>query len=303
MREGLIIPERIQLEVVFGCNARCSMCPVDLPTNRNKGVMSMDLFTDIVDEMNPYKNSIEKFDLWGLGEPLLDKGLFEKIAYAKSKGWHNLAIATNGDLLDENRQNNLLKSGLDTVIFSIDGCTKKIHEDIRKGVDFDRVVANASNIIVKRNQGDYDTRFVFRFIRQKVNKAEWDGFRDYWSGLISTDKNDIIICYDVHSWGGERTGFGVETKKKLDVPTAMCCHHVFDRLIVLWDGTVALCCSDMHHAKYSLGNVRDASPIEIFNNEKMNRIRELHKTNRKDNIKICKKCSILYSESVQEVIK
>jgi MoaA/NifB/PqqE/SkfB family radical SAM enzyme len=76
MREGLIIPERIQLEIVFGCNASCSMCPVDLPTDRNKGVMSMDLFKDIVDEMNPYKNSIEKFDLWGLGEPLLDKGLF-----------------------------------------------------------------------------------------------------------------------------------------------------------------------------------------------------------------------------------
>jgi radical SAM protein with 4Fe4S-binding SPASM domain len=205
--------------------------------------------------------------------------------------------------LDENRQNNLLKSGLDTVIFSIDGCTKNTHEDIRKGVNFDRVVANAANIIKKRNQGDYDTRFVFRFIRQKVNKAEWDGFRDYWSGLITTDKNDIIICYDVHSWGGERTGFGEETKEKLDVSAATCCHHVFDRLIVLWDGTVALCCSDLHHGRYSIGNVRDASPIEIFNNEKMNRIRELHKTGLKDNIEICKKCSILYSESAQEVIK
>lgn len=39
--------------------------------------------------MELYKEHIQKFDLFGLGEPLLDKTLFEKIKYAKSKGFKN----------------------------------------------------------------------------------------------------------------------------------------------------------------------------------------------------------------------
>lgn len=298
----MILPERIQLEVVFGCNASCTMCPVDLPTERKKGVMSMELFRYIVDEMSVYSSDIEKFDLWGLGEPLLDKTLFEKIVYAKSKGFRNLAIATNADLMDEAKQYSLLETGLDTIIFSIDGCRKETHEKIRKGVDFKNVIENARGIVEKRNRRDSKMRFVFRFIRQESNKNEWDSFKKYWDDIISPERNDVIIGYDVHSWGGEKplSGRGAE---KRDIETLeKACHHVFDRLIILWDGTVPLCCSDLHHGRYAIGNINDSSPIDIFNNAKINKIREIHTAGEKNSMKICRDCSILQSELTQELI-
>lgn len=302
MIRDIVVPERIQLELVFGCNASCIMCPVNMPSKRKKGIMSIDLFKKIVDEMAPFKEHIGKFDLWGLGEPLLDKTLYEKIAYARSKGFRNLAIATNTDLLKKEYQNHLLESGLDTVIFSIDGYKKETHERIRLGLNFDRVIENAQSIIEKRNTGNYKTRFVFRFIRQESNKAEWEDFKEYWTSRISPEREDMIIGYDVHTWGGEMpvSDSSIE-KRDLEIEQKPC-HHVYDRLMVLQDGTVPMCCSDMHHGKYALGNVNESLPIDVFNNEKINKIREIHEAGKKNSMRICKECTILYSEAAQEVI-
>ncbi|MFC1952763.1 radical SAM/SPASM domain-containing protein [Chloroflexota bacterium] len=302
LKRDIVIPERIQLELVFGCNASCIMCPVHIPSQRKKGIMSLDLFKKIVDEMAQYNETIDKFDLWGLGEPLLDKGLYEKIEYAKSKGFRNLAIATNADLLKEEYQSSLLESGLDTVIFSIDGNQKATHESIRKGVNFDNVIDNVWSIIEKRNNGDYKTRFVFRFIRQESNINEWGEYQEFWKGRISPDKGDLIIGYDAHNWGGEILIPGNSVEKKELAIEKKPCHHVYDRLIVLWDGTIPLCCTDMHHAEYAVGNVNDASSIEVFNNEKISNIREFHMAGKKNNMDICQQCTILYSEATQDII-
>ena len=294
-----VIPERIQLETVFGCNARCTMCPVHRTSERKKGIMSFELFKYVVDELAPYKEHINKFDLWGLGEPLLDKNLSEKVNYAKKKGFRSVAIATNADLLSGKLVASLYKAGLDTIIFSIDGIRKLTHESIRINTDFDRVVENAEEAIARRNEGEYATRFVFRFIRQLGNRDEWEGFRDFWGLRISKKNRDVVIGYDMHTWGGEINVPGCAKIRR--VPDSIPCHHVFDRLIVLWDGTVPLCCSDLHRANYAFGKIGDGSPIEIFNSVRAQRVREIHKAGKRLSMKICAECTILESEAAQEI--
>ena len=302
MQRNMVIPKRIQMEVIFGCNAKCTMCPVDMPTKRPKGVMSMELFRKVIDDLTPYANDIEKVDLWGLGEPLLDKTLFEKIFYAKSKGFQSVAIATNADLLNEDNQDALLKSGLDTVIFSIDGYKKTTHEGIRRGVNFDNVIGNAESIIAKRDAGNFKTKFVFRFIRQDANRGEWQDYKDFWKARISSEKNDLIIGYNAHTWGGELDVPENKIGQRDVVIDEKPCHHVYDRLMVLWDGTMPLCCSDMHHAHYSLGSVKGVPALEVFNNEKIRKIRDLNQQGKKNTMQLCRDCTILYSEAHQEVL-
>ena len=183
--EQIRTPKRLQIETFFGCNAKCVMCFVGYPESNNdgvrkKGTMSMEMFKNIIDSMLPYKDHIEKVDLFGLGEPLLDRHLFERIKYVKEKGFQNIAISTNADLLNTEKQKLLLDSGIDTVIFSIDGIKKETHENIRKGVHFERLVDNCQNMIAMRDQGNYNTRFVIRFIRQPSNLKEWASFKQFW---------------------------------------------------------------------------------------------------------------------------
>ena len=49
--------------------------------------------------------------------------------------------------MNKEKQDKILESGLDTVIFTIDGAKKEIHEPIIKGTNFERVVKNAKSII------------------------------------------------------------------------------------------------------------------------------------------------------------
>lgn len=300
MKKYHSIPMRMQIETIFGCNAHCKMCPIDMPSKRKKGIMDFILFKKVIDQMEPYRKHIKLLDLWGVGEPLLDPGIFEKIRYAKAKGFRNVAIASNVDLLDEEKQDKLLDTNIDSIIIGIDGTDKKTHESLRVGVNFENVIKNVKSIIKKRNEGNYNTRFIIRFVRQKANRHQWIKYKKFWLNLISKDRRDIIICYDIRSWDKEVPL--KEQRQRTEQTERKPCHHVFDRLIILKDGTVPMCCADFHHGNYGLGNIKDQHPIDIFNCAKMRKYRKLHLDGKKISIRICKGCSILYSEAIQERI-
>jgi len=294
-----IIPKTVQIEPIFGCNAECIMCAINLPTKRKKGTMPMKLFRKIVDDLATYKDKIEKIDLFGLGEPILDETIFEKIKYLKKKGLRGVGISTNMDLLNEEKQTLLLESGIDTVIVSIDSTKKDIHEKIRKNTNFDRVVANTNNLIIKRDKGKFHTKFVLRYIRQELNKEGWDGYKKYWNSRIDREKGDQINLYEAHNWVGE---VPIEVvKARAEDIEALKCYQIFDRMFILCDGTMSMCSCDMLHPYVVIGNVVESNPIDVFNNKKMKEIRKIHLSGDKNTIEICRNCNMLYSRKKKEV--
>ncbi|OGV54918.1 MAG: hypothetical protein A2X45_02550 [Lentisphaerae bacterium GWF2_50_93] len=261
------------------------------------------LFKKIIDSLVPYRDKIEMMDLFCLGEPLLDSGILARIKCVKEKGFKNVAISTNANLMEPPIQTRLLETGIDTIIFSIDGITKKTHESIRRGADFDKVVSNCENIIRIRNDKNFSTRFVFRFIKQELNKDEWPAFVEYWKKRVSQERNDIICAYDVHSW--ETGKDSSELMKGMIDPEIdkMPCHIIFNVLYILADGTVPLCSEDWIHANYRFGNAGKMSPIDIFNSSDFIKIREIHLKGMKNTITPCAKCTVLYSERTKKTIK
>ena len=299
----MLIPTRLTIETVFGCNARCIMCPIDFPTKRKKQIMTREMYEYIVDSMAPYADQIVKFDLFGLGEPLLDPHLIDRISYAKQKGFHGTGISTNAHLLYPEKQRALLESGIGTIIFSIDGAKKETHEAIRLRTNFDTVVRNCVDTIRMRDEEGFETRFVVRFIRQPSNYDQWDEFKRFWLSVISPDKRDFITVYDMHSWGGK-----VATKEDIlrghlvgSAMETMYCHHL-NNMIILSDGSVPLCSEDWLDSPFRFGNVKDQPPMEIFNCPKFDRIREVHKSGKKNMIPICRECTVLYSEASRVMV-
>lgn len=294
-----LIPKRVTVETIFGCNAKCVMCVIDHPTPRKKGIMQPALFYKIVDNLTEYKDLIEMFDLFGLGEPLLDPYIFERINYVRGKGFKNLAISTNADLLTLDKQKALLNTGIETVLFSIDGSTKITHESIRRGVSYKHVVSNIENIIKIRDKENFPTRFIMRFIKQSINMHELESWKMFWASKISKSKGDLIAVYNMHSWGGEvaskeqilgELSLNIETEKRP-------CHHIFYNMIILSDGSMPLCSEDFLKAQYGFGNISNNDIMGIYNSEKFNRIREVHISGNKVSINLCKECTVLYSEA------
>ena len=75
----------MRFEVATVCNYKCVMCPYPTLTRKNE-VMSTEMFKMLFDKI--IAEAPDQFDTLtfpGMGEPLLDKEIDQKIAYAKSK--------------------------------------------------------------------------------------------------------------------------------------------------------------------------------------------------------------------------
>src|SRR5437870_5204930 len=119
-------PSHIILEGTSKCNLYCPMCPRELkyfpPID-----MEMDLFSKIIEEGKDHLEFVVPF---GGGEPLLGKEIFNMISLCRHHGiraW----ISTNATILDDRRSRELIRSGLDYIIFAFDGATKEVYEKYR----------------------------------------------------------------------------------------------------------------------------------------------------------------------------
>jgi len=103
------LPTQLAIETVRACNARCIMCP-STNMSRPHGVMNADTHKTIIDKVYAWGAPITLITHAGLGEPLLDSNLENKIIYEKYRfPSAQVVVYTNGSLLTEIRTNSLLK--------------------------------------------------------------------------------------------------------------------------------------------------------------------------------------------------
>src|SRR5260370_19264 len=79
--------------------------------------------------------SAEHMMLIGLGEPFMDRKIFDRIEYCERHKISTL-LSTNGTFLDEQLGAKLLDSPLEHITLSFDGATKRSYEYYRKGAKF-----------------------------------------------------------------------------------------------------------------------------------------------------------------------
>lgn len=74
---------------------------------------------------------------------------FDMVAYAANKGIR-VTTNSNGSLLNAQRAERCVTSGLDTLHISIDGTTAETYEAIRVGARFDRLLVNLETFVETR---------------------------------------------------------------------------------------------------------------------------------------------------------
>src|SRR5437764_10783504 len=117
------------------------MCPIqfrrDGPPYGPPAFMSYEVFTRLIDQFV----RLEELHLQGLGEPMMHPRFADMVSYGARKC---IRVTTNSNLtlLNPQRAERCVTSGLAAVFVSIDGASAEVYERIRVRSKLDRVLRN-----------------------------------------------------------------------------------------------------------------------------------------------------------------
>ncbi len=279
---GIQLPQAISIETFNLCNLKCIMCPYKDMT-RQKNVMTMELFRKVVLESK--KMGINNVIVSFYSEPFLDPHIFERIEFVRKQDMH-VMFYSNGTVLNDEKIRKLLDNPPNKIIFSFDGGTKETYEKIRVNAKFDVVTGNIRRLVGERNRrGMKEPAIEVNCTIQKENYHELDAFKKLWDGVV--DGYDFGIV-DNREGEGHEGDLTVE-RSKVVYP----CRRLWNEMIVLSSGKVALCCVDFD-GKVVLGDTNEQSLDNIWNGELYSKIRDLHQQKMGDKVALCRGCSKLY---------
>src|SRR5256712_10632270 len=123
------LPRTLYLETTNRCDSECQTCIRTFNTLEPPKALTLAEVQQIVE---PFP-VLERVVLHGIGEPLLNKQIFEIVAYLKTRG---AIVLFNSDAisLTPKRAAQLIDSGLDEYRFSMDAATRETYAKIR-GLD------------------------------------------------------------------------------------------------------------------------------------------------------------------------
>jgi radical SAM protein with 4Fe4S-binding SPASM domain len=180
-------------------------------------------------------------------------------------------LNTNATLLDREKSEELLRSGISHVSFAFDGFKREMYERVRRGADFEKTLENILNFLrlkkERRCRKPYTVLSMLEFIPGEDSSEKKEAFWEKFAGLI-----DDVHLREVNSWGKLFLGTRDFRYREFHggyVP----CGRLWNTLGILWNGDVVPCIYNLNH-DYVVGNVREKTLAELWNTPKIVALRQ-----------------------------
>jgi len=277
-------PPHLDIEVTSRCNFNCTFCDKQpLLQSGQLGDIDLDLFRRIIDEGRLYR--LQSVQLSYRGEPLLHKDLGEMIRYSKHSGVKEVSFCTNGTLLTPRISENLICSGLDSINISVQGADQETFESERLGAKFSHIIRNIRFFRDIRKNDGMKPPFV-RVQAVALPELDTEQYFSFWEPLC-----DEVVVVDYKDALNRKNG----------IVTDWVCEQPWQRMTVLWDGTILGCNNDDLRLT-SPGNAREMAISEAWGHEKVRSVRQLQLLGRSHEIAACDGCPYRTNKA-QEIIK
>jgi len=169
-------PIQMYIEPTVLCNLSCDnpVCARDtgIRETRLRPFLDRALFSKVVNEAGP---SLHRMDFYNYGEPFLHPETPAMIRELKDRFPHVYAnTSTNGMALTAPElREAVVRSGIDEILFSIDGSDQESYARYRRGGNFSRVLDNLKGIIQTRDRLDQIRPYViWRYILFRWNDSD-----------------------------------------------------------------------------------------------------------------------------------
>lgn len=231
------------------------------------------------------------------GEPLLNKNLPQMIREAHEAGLYTI-VSTNAQAMTAELAQDLVASGLDRIIISMDGLTEDSYNAYRIGGSLQKC-KDALRFLREAKEQSPITRHQLPIIelqclRLRTNENEWKLFKRQYQALGADKlvfKTAQLYNYENgHELMPSKTKYsryvkgndGLFHRKSLSKG----CFRVWSGVVVTTDGDVLPCCYDKSHA-HAYGNIMNTSLHDLFTS---NNAQAFRQAAFKEQPAICKEC-------------
>lgn len=289
-------PFSLSIEPTTACNLGCPECPSGLKQfTRPTGKLDLDLHRSMLEQV---KDTVFYINYYFQGEPFLHPHFLELIRDAHQQKIYT-ATSTNAHFITEKKAEEIVHSGLDRLIISIDGLTQETYENYRVHGELNKVLEGTKHLIEgKKKLNSATPHLIFQFLAVRPNEHEIDDvFRlgkemgidevriktaqlyDYKNGNPLMPENEKYSRYRKQKDG----------TYKIKHELGNHCWRMWSSSVLTWDGKVVPCCFDKD-AKHVLGSLEEESFEQVWNSTTYRNFRKAVLTQR-DQIDICTNCS------------
>lgn len=292
----LATPFIVFVDPASSCNFKCTFCPTGhrdmiAETGRFQGVMKLDLFQKIVDDLAAFEKPIKVLRMYKDGEPLLNKRFADMVAYAKKSGRvEYIDTTTNGTLLSPDRVGPVLEAGIDKINISVDGMNEETYLRFT-GFKFDlkKFIDNVKWIYANRGNCEIVVKIPAELITEAQRHEFFDTFGDHCDRIFVENFAPCWPEFDIEKHTGVKISKGIYQQ---DIGETDTCPYIFYGYSVNADGLVSSCFLDWGR-KLIIGDVRTQSMKEIWNSAAMNALRLQHLEGRRRQNPVCGNCGQL----------
>ncbi len=291
------LPFIVHVEPTVACNLKCPQCLTGMgQIKRSDNFMPFELFKNFIESHSEY---IWYLLLYNQGEPFRHKNLIDFIRLAKEKKIY-VMTSTNGHFLSNvNSVRALIKSGLDSIIISLDGADAETYQKYRINGDFQKVIRGIENLVNQRKKLHSKTpEIMIQFLVTAHNEHQIDEMKKLCKKL-GADRL-LMKTFQVESFENGKHYLPINKKFnrykkqghnfKLKSKTKNICARLWYSTVILSDGRVVPCCFDKN-GTYTFGKITDDLTLaEIWTSEHYKQFREAVSANR-EKIPICGNCS------------
>ncbi len=288
-------PSFISIEPADFCQLECPECPVGLSKRKSGLKINLHHFMSVVDAL---KNELLHIIFYFQGEPLLNKDLSKMINYAHKAGIFT-STSTNAQILNNNNAKEIVLSGLDKLIVSVDGATQDVYERYRVGGQLSLTLEGIENINFWKKELKSRTPFVeIQFVVFKTNQHQMAEMKQlakslgvyrlsFKSAQLCDFENGNPLLTTIPRYARYKQLASGKFAIKSSLPNR--CFRAWSGAVLTSKGDVLPCCFDKD-STHSYGNVSKDHFEAIYTGAKAQAFKQSLLANRRQHT-ICRNCT------------
>lgn len=291
------LPFFISVEASNYCNLHCPECPVGVNQQPRPIPATFDeaRYRSLIDELS---STLFHVIFYFQGEPFLHRNLHELINYAHKARIYT-STSTNGHFLNDKTAKEIVLSGLDKLIVSVDGSTQEVYQKYRIGGNLQKALQGIKNVVAWKKELHSITPMIeIQFIVFKTNEHQMNDMK-HLANLLEADRLIFKTAqlYDFENGNELMTTinkFSRYTKLndgryKIKSSLPNHCKRLWGGAVVNTQGEVLPCCFDKG-SESSFGNVSEKSFAANWHSTKASDFRGKVLQNRKQ-FEMCRNCT------------